>query len=256
MRAFLTLTAGLAITIGAQATMITFNDAYGNPNATVCPNSGPQPYLGCDVVGARRNFDIKSAVVDRTGNDAKITLNYNYGNSTLNQYSLGGQPINVGDFFITDKTGAIKYGIALKTRGAIQAGHLYAVNSAGLTMSTAALIEDGGPGTAGHRTNQVVRMGQAGNTDLATGSVMLGYAGFQHGTDNYLPTANTEMSTMISFVNNTLVNSIFDGHFGIHWAVATCANDVLDGIHMVPEPASFALFGAGALAVAFLRRKK
>jgi hypothetical protein len=53
--------------------------------------------------------------------------------------------------------------------------------------------------------------------------------------------------------------SLFSGlgeQIGLHWASATCANDYVQGIAPVPEPATMLLLGSGLIGIAAFMRKK
>jgi hypothetical protein len=42
----------------------------------------------------------------------------------------------------------------------------------------------------------------------------------------------------------------------LHWPVATCANDYVDGPALVPEPVIMLLLGSGLIGLAGFGRKK
>lgn len=254
--------------VPALAESITIHDAYGAPAATLCSGPNPRAFTNCDVVGARRNFDIQSITVNRGTDSISFQLNFNFGSSNLSPFQIGSGTnslwIGVGDLLIQDMATRIIYGIPLVNRLGYQAGGLYSVDQSGLLTSDEALLMDyqaHNPGAAAlpagwyWRSGWIVRMGGSDQL-LGQGSVAGGTSVLTLNTDNYNSSQPTEFQTVITFTGAEadLLLQLTGGSWGAQFASGTCANDVLD-FHM-PEPSTYALLGAGLVLVGVLGRKK
>jgi hypothetical protein len=166
----------VASAVPALAESLTIQDAYGAPGATLCSGPNPSAFKNCDVVGARRNFDIQSITVSRGTDSISFQMNFNFGSTNLSPFQTGSGAnslwIGVGDLLIQDVATQIIYGVPLVNRPGYQAGGLYAVDQGGLLTSDQALLLDyqaHNPGAASlpagwyWRSGWIVRMGGTTN---------------------------------------------------------------------------------------------
>lgn len=226
----------LAIAPAALAAPITITDQWG---------------VGApDVVGANSSFDIQKGVFDFGPTSATIKLYFNFGptNTSLSPFSLGSVILSLGDLFISG--GGVNYGIALAAHntavsGDVAAGTLYQINNSNGQLTAAQALN--GPSIT-YRPNEIVwlRNNGAGSiTPVAVGSISVQSGGDGVVNPEFVVTINMQYS---STIGANLASP------SIHFASATCGNDVLDG--QIPEPGSLGLIGGGLVLAAGLKFRR
>ena len=226
----------LAVAPAALAAPITISDPWG---------------VGApDVVGANSSFDIQKGVFDFGPTSATIKLYFNFGpnNTSLAPFALGSVTLSLGDLFING--GGVNYGIALVAHntavsGDVAAGTLYRINnSTGQLTASQAL---GNP-PIGYRPNEIVWLrndGAGSITPVAVGSVSV-----QSGGDGVI---NPEFVVTLNLTYSSTIGATLASP-SIHFASATCGNDILDG--QIPEPGSLSLIGGGLLLAAGIKFRR
>jgi hypothetical protein len=229
----------------APAASIVAIDAYAGPGNTGSSNG--------DVIGKLRSFDINYVQISNTGNDVTVVVRMNYGNNggdtTLSPITLSGFPaVNPGDVLISNGSNLwaiplISHNNTAPGAGGMTMANLYSVTSF-LTASTVL----GNPSGGTYRPNEYVWGNSTGATQLNSGS----------GTRNVsLANSPYEIEVLINFTTTStdFLNSLGDSGTLLHFASATCGNDVVNG-SPTGEPASLALMGAGLLGIGLWGRKR
>jgi hypothetical protein len=222
----------------ALAAPIVITDPYTGSNA---PGGGGD---ASDTIGVYKKFDIDRLIVQSvTLSEVRIRIqtNYNGGDLTLAPINLGGLPtLHVGDLlFGVHEGGSLhwRYGVALRAHDGFDAGDLYEIH--GARTSTDYL-----PGVpfSWYRELTAVRMSPTG-VDFT-----------HHGAGTVTTSSLGNAAVAIDLAFAPLGGFLADyAEYGldVHFAVATCANDVLDGRLegiLLPAPASLGLLGAGLIA--------
>lgn len=220
----------------ALAAPIVITDPYTGKSA---PGSGGD---ASDTIGIYQKFDIDRLIVQSiTSHEVRIRIqtNYNNGDLTLAPINLGGVPtLYVGDLlFGVHEGGSLhwKFGVAMVSHDGFDAGDLYEIH--GARTSTDYL-----PGIpfSWYRELTPVRMSPTG-VDFAHRGV---------GTVTTSSLGGSEVAIDLAFAPTAgFLAEYAEYGLDVHFAVATCANDVLDG-HFegrVPAPASLGLVGVGLL---------
>ena len=236
----------------APAASIVAVDAYAGQNNTGSNNG--------DVIGKLRSFDINYVQISNSGNDVSLVVRMNYGanggDTTLGPITFSGFPnVNPGDVLLSN--GGNLWAIPLISHnnttpggGGMSAANLYSVSSF-LTATTVLGI----PPASNYRPNENVWGNSTGATQQNSGA----------GTRNVSSAGGYEIEVLINFTllsnaNTTaFLNALGDSGSLLHFASATCGNDVVNGSPLgdeVPEPASLALIGAGLLGLGIWSRKR
>jgi hypothetical protein len=244
MKHFLSLTiALLSIAAIAGASPVTFLDPWqqGSP----------------DVIGLLEKFDIQKADVDVTASGVTVDIYTNFGPGTdgtsIAPYFDQNRWFNIGDLFFT-VGGSLAYGVALydhavpnggQSGSTVVAGTLYGINDIANGTLTASEALNGYTGN--YRPDEIVLLRNEGSylTNLGAGSVNVDTSG-----------TNPEFKITVSIpqaVSSNFYSDMTGGAWGIHFASATCGNDVIDG--RVPEPATFFLLGGALLGLGLLGRR-
>ena len=251
MKHFLSLTfALLSLAAIAGATPVTFTDPW------------QQGYP--DVIGLLEKFDIQKVVVDVTasGVTADIYTNFapDYNSTSIAPY-IGNEnkTFNIGDFFFT-VGGSLKYGVVLydhavpnggQTGSTVVTGHLYGINNNSIDNGTLTAAEALNGYGGNYRPDEIVLLRQDGVSisDLGTGSVNVASGGDGATNPEFKITVSIPKAVSSSFYSDMSGSS----NWGIHFAAASCGNDVIDG--RVPEPATFFLLGGALLGLGLIRRR-
>jgi hypothetical protein len=264
-RLLLSTLATLMFAVLASATPLTFNTPYivTDPYAGT---TGQNPTSG-DVVGDFTKFDInviKFLQLDSTLIRAEIDLNYDEGATGLPMFSVGSHNLNIGDLLFGDSSGHYSFGVGVQTHSYAPNGGTYGVNSGGLTVLAGALyqINTGGillaenalndysaAGTSSFRGKEAVWMWNNGTslTQLTNG-----------GSVSVASIGGKEIAVTVSFVPNAaFISAIQSGNLYVHFASATCGNDVINGqLQPVPEAGTWSMLFGGALIGAGLWRRR
>lgn len=250
MRQFLGLAVMALSSLTANATPYTyiFTDAYQGQAPGSLGSNG-------DVLGALRRFDIDQMIIDGNAGAFTISIYVNYGQEG-GDTSLSG--INISPFptlYLGDvmfNVGSSLYAIPVISHtntgpgaGGLTAANLYLVTS---YLTSRTVLND--PPTTSYRPESFVWANSNGAVNKGAG------------TRNVTNVGGVELLITLA-VNTTdaaFINALQKGPFSVHFASATCGNDLLDGTVQgdtpgVPEPVTYTLIGTGLAALALVRRK-
>jgi hypothetical protein len=246
----------LAVIAPAQASVQTITDPY-------CGIGSCTP----DIMGDAREFDIQKVVFNDRPLDGInpwiVTLYFNFdgaGNTGFNPFAVGPWLLKVGDLMF-DVGSTYKYAVPVATHydlanqdthtgSSVQAGTMYELNPGGVLTSDQFNIFYGN-----HYNCSQYRCGEAvwADPNKIAGS---GAPGTVNTIEQALTTTQTRYVTTLSFVPTA--NFINDyknsAPMSVHFASATCANDIIDG--HVPEPSVYAVLAGGLGLIIFMVRRK
>ncbi len=210
----------------------------------------------CDVIGDNFYFDIQKitfGIVPGVSMDVSIFTNYSdrTTGTSLEPWAFPGRPslvLGIGDLFFGFPS--LAYGVPLYGHGGFQAGGLYAIGG-GVTTQTAQTVLGSSAAGLAYRNSEIVWLGGTAPNPLAVGSLAV--------TRNNAsqPTYRIDLgfgSLPSEFWSAAAANG---GSMSVHFASATCANDIIGGRVSVPEPGAWLLLGTlliGLVARAVPRR--
>jgi hypothetical protein len=246
------------------ASPVTFQTPYIISDPYAGP-TGSQPTTG-DVKGDFTKFDInviKFLQLDSTLVKAEIDLNYDEGDTTLSQFTVGSDKLNIGDLLFGDGSGHYSYGVALRSHSVspnpasiysngglnVLAGALYQIHAGGILLAQDVLGYSG----TGFNPSQAVWMWNGSNSNTLT-QVSNPVAN----AVSVSPITGKEIAITVSFAPTVdFMNALYSGSLFVHFTSATCANDFIDGqLQPVPEPAAWSMmFGAALVGLGLWRRK-
>ncbi len=233
----------LAGTVLATPLTFTIEDPFNLPGSS-------------DVIGDKLKFDIKQAMVTFDSGTIALEIQMNYANAGLNPFTFDGLNLGIGDVLF-EVDGVARFGLALHNHGTgshvVQAGHLYQINDPLKGVQTAEqVLED--PSGWIYRPDELVWLNNRKSylTDLATGTITVENLG-NNGHDG------AKYAILAQFAAPTaLTPGGAGGELALHFAAATCGNDVLNGAlpaGAVPEPGSMALLSGGLALLGFGSRR-
>ncbi len=205
----------------------------------------------CDVIGPNAFFDIQKIELSFVGGGLDVSIFTNYGNPTPLSLAPwddglgGGKLLSIGDLFFGFPN--LAYGVPLDTHDGFQAGGLYKIGDP-IGTRTAGNVLFLGSGWV-YRPYEVVWLGGTPGTPAATGTVI----------NSFNPSGSLPKPTYkIDLSFSTLPQDFWDqlsangGSMNVQFASATCANDIIKGTAVVPEPSTVLTLGTLLVLLAAL----
>lgn len=205
----------------------------------------PFNQAGPDVIGDQLKFDGQQISVNIGATSASIALYFNFGpdNASLDPFSVAGLTLNVGDLFLQGN--GFYYGIALRSHNGVLAGNLYQINDSVNGVLTARQVL-GDPSGVIYRPDEIVWMNNAPGALTSLAGVTQNLVGGGNGT------TSPELVVTLSFdyaLNSLIFQNLSDDSLQLHFATATCGNDIIEGGRPIPEPSAWAAIGLGLLCL-------
>jgi hypothetical protein len=228
----------------AYASPITIQDAYlSGTNNCASP--------ACDVIGNQRDFDANKIVFSSltpSSISAQVWVNYHRGDLSLSPWTEFGLNLQIGDLVF--QNGSQSWAVPLHSHNGFAAGQLYKVSD--FYTANEAL---GNPSGVIYRPNENVQI-QAGTLVGVPGSVSTACATGSASGSQCL-TSDQVVVSLTFAPDSAFWNALSSSGLNVHFAAATCGNDIVDGsINAVPEPATLLLLGGGLASLGFISRRK
>lgn len=237
MRGLSVLVAGWMWCASLSATPTVISDPYSGPNPSGADNG--------DVIGELSRFDIDMitfTTVTSLDVQMDILFNYNEGDASLSTFNIGGgsPDLNVGDVLFTIG-GMPAYGIPLRDRDSLIAGHLYELTSALTAYDALGWLS---PSATNYRPGEYVWIDPAKADLIGTG------------TAHTIVYDGAEVMASVNIVPSARFLADLGSGMGVQFAAATCGNDMIKGnvrFDVVPEPATFGFVGCALLGLGLVR---
>lgn len=211
---------------------VTFQDELDSQN----PN---------DVIGDPAYFEIDNLkLVSLTGNTMQVDIRFNYGGgASLSPFTINGfdAMLRVGDLFLNTTAGTYAY--ILSGHDGLASSGLYKITG---TQSSASVL--GNP-AGSYRPDAQVWASANGAQLISAGTTNVSTVGG----------VKTQLLASILLTLDGAGTASLDNGFSVYFASATCGNDEISGsvpASSVPEPGTWAMFGAGLIGLGLIRRKR
>ena len=202
----------------------------------------------CDVIGSNALFDIQKIVLNfASGGGLNVSIFTNYGGpASLAPFGYDGLTLSIGDLFFGFPT--LAYAVPLNSHGGFLAGDLYKIGGL-IDTQTAYDVLHLGSGWV-YRPDEVVWLGGTAGTPAATGTETV---------KTNAPVTTYEIDLSFSSLPANFWDQLYanGGNMYVQFASATCANDIIKGTVVVPEPSSVLTLGTLlVLLAAFTARRR